>query len=416
MSLDSRLTYTEPLSAVSSLSVNYGLSGGSSHSQRNSFNNDGTGKYSELDSLYSNNYKFSLFTQKTGLLYNYNGRKFLFNAGNNFGFTGFKQTNVDSNTIRTRNFVNWFPQAQATYKFTQTSSIRLSYNGRTNQPTITQLQPLANNQDPLNVIVGNPGLKPEFQNSLSLRFNSFKPLTDRYLFARLSVQKTENAISSRNDVDDLGRRVNQAINVDGNYSVDGSVDYQKKIKIGNFDMSAGVGASGSLNRNLNIVNGILNQTDQKTYGFNFNFYKSKEKKYEFQFYGGPTYTTSISSIQDAINTHYWTFSGNPSIDVFLPLKFQIHSDADFEFRQKTTAFDKNYNTIFWNAWFGKNFFKADNLLLKIQANDILNQNIGFNRSVNSNFISQNTYTTIRRYLVFTVVWNFTKAGGTAKTP
>ncbi len=415
--LDGRLTYTEPLSAVSTISLNYGLSGGNSHSQRNSFNNNGVGKYNDPDSLYSNDYRFSLFTQKTGLLYNYNGLKFSFNAGNNIGFTGFRQNNLDSNLLLTRNFVNWYPQAQATYKFTQSSFLRLWYNGRTNQPTIAQLQPLANNQDPLNIYVGNPDLKPEFRNNVSLRYNNFKQLSERYLFVRLSVDKTENAIGTRNDVDDLGRRVNQSVNLNGNFSVEGNVDYQKKLKIGKFDLNAGVGGNASVNRYLNIVNGVLNQTDQKNYGFSFNFYKSKEKKYEFQLYGGPTYTTSVSSIRDAINTHYWTFSANPSVDIFLPLKFQVHTDADFELRQKTSTFDKSFNTVFWNAWIGKKFFKADNLLLKLQGNDLLNQNIGFNRSVNSNFISQNTYTTIRRYLMLSIVWNFTKAGGAApKTP
>jgi len=53
------------------------------------------------------------------------------------------------------------------------------------------------------------------------------------------------------------------------------------------------------------------------------------------------------------------------------------------------------------------------MLIKLSVNDLLNQNVGFNRTVNSNFISQNTYTTIRRFAMLSVVWNFTKAGTTA---
>jgi len=88
----------------------------------------------------------------------------------------------------------------------------------------------------------------------------------------------------------------------------------------------------------------------------------------------------------------------------------VHSDCDFSLRQKTPVFTTNNNVIRWNAWFGKKFLKNDALLIKVIGNDLLDQNIGFSRSVNSNFISQNTYSTIRRYLMLSVVWNFTKAG------
>jgi hypothetical protein len=47
---------------------------------------------------------------------------------------------------------------------------------------------------------------------------------------------------------------------------------------------------------------------------------------------------------------------------------------------------------------------------KVSGHDLLNQNIGFERTVNSNYISQNTYSTIQRFFLLSFVWNFTKAG------
>jgi len=54
--------------------------------------------------------------------------------------------------------------------------------------------------------------------------------------------------------------------------------------------------------------------------------------------------------------------------------------------------------------------KGDALLIKVSGNDLLNQNVGFNRSANSNFITQTTFTNIKRFYMLSVVWNFTKAG------
>jgi hypothetical protein len=88
----------------------------------------------------------------------------------------------------------------------------------------------------------------------------------------------------------------------------------------------------------------------------------------------------------------------------------VHADADINLRQKTSVFDNNNNVVLLNAWVGRKFLKNDALLLKASGNDLLNQNVGFNRTVNSNFISQNTYSTIKRYVMFSLVWNFTKPG------
>ncbi|MFI5193680.1 MAG: outer membrane beta-barrel protein [Chitinophagales bacterium] len=414
LALDSRLAYTEPLSVISSLAINYGLSGGNSESYRNSFNKSQGGKYDAIDSAYSNDYHFSLLTQKTGLLYNFSGRKLHFNLGSDIGFTGFKQQNLDSGSSLTRHFVNWYPQSSISYKFEQQNVLSFRYNGRTEQPGIEQLQPLANNQDPLNIYIGNPLLKPAFNNYFDLNYYKYKALSQTGLFASVYGQTAANAISTKDFVDSLGRRVYQSVNVNGNYSISGNLDYSFKLTKANMNLSLGSGYSTG--RNVNIVNNELNKTIQNTYSFSFRLNKAKEKKYEFNLSPTVEHTSSISSIQQAISTKYWTFNIRTDADVFLPLKFQVHTDCEFNFRQKTSVFDVNNNTIFWNAWFGKKFFKSENLLLKIQANDILNQNIGFNRVVNSNYISQNTYTTIQRYLMLTLVWNFTKAGSAQPKP
>ena len=120
--------------------------------------------------------------------------------------------------------------------------------------------------------------------------------------------------------------------------------------------------------------------------------------------------TVHSSVQSNIKTNYWTYTIEPNFDVYLPKKFQVHTDASGNLRQKTSTFNYNTNTFIWNAWIGKKFLKGDALLLKASANDLLNQNIGFNRNVSSNYISQNTYSTIQRYFMLSLVWNFNKAG------
>ena len=408
LSFDSKITYSEPLSKVSSLIANYGFSLNNSRSNRTSFNKSADGKYTSVDSLYSNDYQFNVFTQKMGLGYNMVKKKIRFNLSNNIGITSFNQQDLRKDTSLKRNFINWSPQANFNYSFTQQKRLSLRYTGYTNQPSIQQIQPTRNNDDPLNINIGNPGLKPSFTSYFNLSYFNYKVITETDIYGSVNVDLMNNAISSRNSVDSNGKRTYQSINVDGNRSVSGYFGYGFKWK--KPALNVRFNSNFSNVRNVSIVNNITNVTNSNNYTLGAGLYKSKDKKYEIGLQGSATYTNSHSSVQTNIKTNYWTFNVQPNIDVFLPKKFQVHSDVDANFRQKTSAFDFNTNVILWNAWIGKKFLKGDALLIKISANDLLNQNIGFNRTVNNNFISQNTYSTIQRFVMFSVVWNFNKAG------
>jgi len=405
--IDTRATYTEPLSRASFLVGNYGFMVDNNHSDRNSFNKS-NGKYTALDSIYSNNYQYNVFMQRGGLAYTYIKKKFRFSAGTDVGFASFRQRDLVADTSATRRFVNWYPTASATFSFSSMSRLNISYQGITTQPSVTQIQPILTNEDPLNVFIGNPALKPQFANSIRLFYNSWKVLTESGIWANLSTTFTPNNISTSSTLDATGKRTNQYVNVNGTYSYDGATSYSWTWKKLNIHPWFGVTANGS--NSVNIVNGIPNTTTSGTYGFGPGFWTSKEKKFDFNLDVTFAYTTSKSTINPGVTTHYWTYSFSPSGNIYLPLKFQFHADADIQLRQKTSVFDNNNNVVKIDVWFGKKFLKHDNLLVKVAVNDLLNQNIGFNRTVNSNFINQTTYSTIRRFGMLSVVWNFNKPG------
>ncbi|SRR5579871_739895 len=406
--LNTNATYTEPLSAASSLVANYGVIINNSAADKLSYNKSQGGKYDSLDNIYSSNYSFNTFTQKGGLYYSLTKKKYRIYAGTNVGLTDFKQTDLFKDTVGKRNFVNWYPQARLSFDIAPQNSIYVQYNGSTIQPTLQQIQPIQNNEDPLNVVVGNAALKPAFQNNIRLQYFFFRALTGKNLWTNVNYTFTENAISTSSYVDTIGRKITQSINVGGNYSLSANINYGFKWK--KPDIFINVNANVGENRNNSIVNNEMNTTNSGDYTFGFYVGKYKEKKIDCSFRASATYTTSTSSIQTDFITKYWSYNLHPDLDFFLPLNTQIHTDLDYTFRQRTSAFDNNTNVALWNAWFGKKFLKNDALLIKVSANDILNQNKGITRNVSSNFISQNTYTTIQRYFMITAVWNFTKAG------
>ena len=409
--IDSKATYTEPLSKSSFLVANYGILINNSHSDRDSYNKDAGGKYTTLDSVYSNNYQYNVFTQKGGLAYSLVKKKFRFSAGTDVGFSSFNQRDLNADTSNSRHFVNWFPTASFSYSFSSMRRLNLQYNGITTHPSVTQIQPILTNENPLNVNIGNPGLKPQFANRISLFFNDYKVLTDRGIWANIWTTFTPNDISTRSTVDSTGKQVNQYINVNGTYNAGGWLSYSFKWK--KPDIRVDLHANPSLSNTVSVINGLPNDTHSETYTFGTGIYKSKEKKYDIGVDFNASYTSSRSSINTGVETKYWTYEIQPNGNLFLPLKFQLHADADINLRPKSPAFPTSNNVVLINTWLGKKFLKHDQLLFKVAVNDLLNQNVGFNRTVNSNFISQNTYGTIKRFGMLSVVWNFTKAGTTA---
>ncbi len=404
----SKLTYSEPLSKYSSLVFNYGVVINNSSSQRTSYNKATDGKYSLFDSIYSNDYQFNVLIQRGGIAYSYNAKKFHLTAGNNIGYTNFTQTDKRADISTRRNFLNWNPQANIGYHFTKQTRISFSYSGLTLQPSIEQIQPLKVNDNPLYIKIGNPNLKPSFSNYMILHFNDYKVLSDRSFSSNISYHFTQNQIGNNSSIDASGKTTTQYINLAGNHSLSTDLDYSFKLK----KLDARMGFNGSFNTNsdVNISNNFLNVTKRDDYSGGFNFYKDKENKYSISLSASAHYTNSTSSLQTSIKTQYWTYAIQLNADIYLPLKFQVHADGDYNIRQKTDVFQTNNNVFLLNAWVGKKFLKNEVLLIKVSGNDILNQNTGFNRSIYNNIILQSTNTTIKRFFLISLVWNFIKAG------
>jgi len=404
-----RGTYTEPLSKKSFLEFNYSFYNNSSTQKRSSYNKDLNGKYSFLVDTLSNDFQYIYNTHSGGINYRYNDKKLNFSFGGNIANTAFEQTDLVKDTTRKYNYYNLAPRANFTYKFSPYSGLRFNYNGNTQQPTIDQLQPLTNNNDPLNIVIGNPALKQEFRNSLNLSYNNYKVLSERYIYLGTYFTFTNNDISSTYTIDALGKRTTQYINVNGNYSAQFYANYG--FKIPKTKLNLYMYPNANISHNTNFVNGRKNLTKSYSISSNLGLRYYKEEKYNFNASFSPTYSNSNSSISAVASTNYWTYDYSFDGSIYPVKKLEIGSDIDFNFRQKLNEFDKNTDVVVWNAFIEKKFLKKDALTLRASINDILNQNKGYDRNIQPNAIVERHYLTFQRYGLITLTWNFNNRGG-----
>lgn len=405
LSISGNATYTEPLSDRFFLELRYGLNLQNNQSKLFSYNAQNGGEnYTDFDSTFSSNYNYDYITHTGGTSFRYVSKKVKANIGASISQTGFDQQDLLRNTELHRDFTNFFPSANFNYEIKKMENLRLNYSGSTRQPSISQIQPLRQNTDPLNITVGNPNLKQEFNHTIGLGYNSYKVFTETYKYAGGGFSFVNDDITQSTVVDGQGRSVAQYINVDGNsngYFYGGIGSKIKKL-----DLQVGLNTNVNFNRNNNFVNGLKNTSTNNTYSIGLRMDYDVKDKIDVSLNPGVTYNQNNASISSKA-TSFWSYNQEFNITVQLPYKFEVNTAVNWQWRQRTGQFDNNNNVVLWDAYITRKFLKGDQLELRAMMHDILNQNIGFSRFGNSNVVTQKSYNTIRRYGMLSLIWNFT---------
>ena len=410
--LNSRISYTEPLNKRSLLEFNYSIDNNHRQSSISTLEKPvPTAKEYEqpIDTL-SNEYSFNVLTQSGGINYRYaKPKKLTFSFGMNISNAGYTRKDLKNDSAINYSFTNFYPQANINWTLPGNGNLRFSYNGSTQAPSMDQVQPIQDITDQLNVRVGNPNLKQAFRHNFNLRFGSFKFLSERNIYGSIYFTATQNDFSSMNILDlTTGKKITMPVNVDGNYRSNGWFGYEKKIK--KLGIYLGVSGDFNYNHNTNYIGDLKNENNSYMVGLGPTIRYRKDKKFELWINTGFNRNFSKTSLRSDMATKYWTMDHYIDMTAYLPWKLEIGSSANINIRQKTSVFDKNNNSIRWNARIDRKLFKNDVARLRLTANDILDQNIGFNRNINSNFISERTYDTIRRNFMLSFIWNFSKNG------
>jgi hypothetical protein len=256
--------------------------------------------------------------------------------------------------------------------------------------------------------MGNPNLKVGFNHSINLYYNSFKTLSQKYLNLSIGYNIPVNAIATITTLDiTRGKQVSMPVNVNGNRNYNFYGWYSKQGSPGKMGYSLRFNGNGG--KNINFVNGQQNITNYLNTNFYFSININSEKRGYLNV--GPQfgYNATTQSLQTSVNNNYWNYGGNLWANIKLPGKVEFNTDLNISLRQQLKGFSTNPNYSIWNASITKEVFK--NGKIGLVANDILNQNVGFTRNINSNFISEDRYQKINRYFLLQFEWSFNTMPG-----
>ena len=411
-----RVNYTEPLTKVLFLELNYALNMTNSEVIRSTYSIM-TDNSDTLNPFLSTNYAYDITTHTGGTNLRLVLKKLTASLGGSGSTANFKQDDRRTDSLPKYNLaysrLNFFPKATLNYKIGQQSSFNFSYSGATSQPTIDQVQPVRTNTDPLNIAEGNPNLKQEFRHTFNLRYNDYKVLTGRYFWSSFTLNTVQGDITLVDNIDQNGVRTYSYRNMNGNYNGWAYMGYGFRIQ--KLDLDMGVRTNANISHSNTFVNGKKNVSDNNSYSFGPDIRYDKEEKFSVSYNLEFTYNDNRATVSTNTSS-YWTTEHTLELEAQLPKKFELGTDISWYLRQRTQVFTTNNNVFLWHAYVSKKFLKKDQLELKFYVFDILNQNRGFQRYAQGNLVTENNYNTISQYGMLSIIWNFSRMAAGAQEP
>ncbi|MGZ4059176.1 MAG: outer membrane beta-barrel protein, partial [Bacteroidia bacterium] len=395
------VTYVEPLTKKIKLEFEYNYNYSRSE-QNKKTQNYFNGEYSVYDSTLTNNFENIRVTNRLGLKFIYETKKHLFSAGAKVRNVDIANNNLITNQSLKQSVNNVLPLLSYMYKFSQSTRFNFRYTTSSAQPTINQLQPIPDNSNPNQVKIGNPNLVPTFTNNFNASFNSYKPVSGKYIWMNANFIKTDNAFANSIAYDSLGRTITKTENVNGNYSANAYIGgglpfFSRVVNIqpnANFSYNSYasfINLQKNITKTLNVNGGLGIDINLDTISFNVSY------NYD--------YNLPSSTLNNAANKPYSTQTFDASVSLKLPFKFLVETDAKYNITSNRAP-GYNLNYFLWNASISKLFLKNENFILTISGNDILNQNISTSRVVQDNVITDNKTNIISRYFLLKLTYKF----------
>lgn len=410
------LSWVEPIGRNNFIQATYSFSQNSQESLKKTYAwVDDDQDFTQLDTAYSKSYSNNFINQRVSLSFKSQRAKYNYTVGLNLDPSYSSSENfVGDSTLSkfSRNVVNVSPMAQFNYLWDKRTNLRVQYSGRTSQPSMTQLQPVADVSNPLNTIIGNPDLNPRYTNSLSVRFQKFTPEKQRAFMIMANGNYVMNDIVSYSVYEKgSGKKVTTYKNVNGNYGANVRVMLNtplrnKKFTVNtmttaSFDNSNGfINEEKNTNKNLVLSErlGIDFRSDIIDLGVNGNF----------------RYNGTTNSLQKQNNQDVFNYGMGGTTTIYLPLNFKVESDITYSTNSGYTA-GYQQKELLWNASASKSFLKNNQGTLRFKIYDILHQRSNISHNVTASSTTDTEYNTLSSYFMVHFIYRFSifKGGATS---
>ena len=308
-----------------------------------------------------------------------------------------------------KNYQYILPKATINWDVNKKSNLRLQYRTSTNAPSLNQLQPLPDNTNPSQIVLGNTNLEPEYDHSLNLRYRTFNQFNFTFFMANLTGSYTQKNIV---------------------YAQNLNADYVQVITPENFGTERSISSflvyGSSLHaiktkfhfaNSASVSNGLINlnnvRDEYTTYRINPSINIENIGKKVWDLRGGFAYNYSINQYKDNenFNNNFKNYNYYGNVTYNIKDRWVINGKAKHFFYPDFTS---NNQQLIVDFSVGLNLLESKKLQVFVSGNDLLNQNTGLSQSYTQNIYEQQTTLTLGRYGLIGLKYAFEHLGAKDK--
>lgn len=414
--ISSNIVYTEPFGDNSQLQLTVGTSFAKDDSEQKTFYNiNGNNNYLNLDSSLSNVYLKNYNTQSFGLGYRYQFESLMINTNISYNQAQLINDNQFPINVKTeKKFQSVLPSVWMRYNFTRDENIRFNYNTRNNDPSVSQLQNVLNNSNPLQLRIGNSDLQQDYRHTFTLRYSKINIETRNsffVLFGGTLIQNYigNNTIIAENDTVVLGNipllastQLTYPENIDGYFNLRTFMNYSFPVEflLSNLNLNVNVGHT----KTPALINGLINNSNTTNYGLGFTLSSNIGKELDFTLSSNNDYNVVKSSLPGRNNDNYFVQRNSLKFFWLFWKGFSIQTEFTHRYNGGLTgSFDPNSYLL--NASLGKKIFAKDQGEIKLTFFDILKMNNNVTRNVTEYYTEDVTSNVIGQYVILSFIYN-----------
>ena len=316
----------------------------------------------------------------------------------------------------TRTVTNFTPTLDFRWKRSEVSQLRVNYFANINQPQMSDLLEIVDDSDPLNIKVGNAGLKPSFTQNLRFFYNNYVQAHQRSIATWAGLSTTSNAISNKVTLDtSSGARVTRPENIDGNWNAYAGLVFNTAL-----DSAAYFNINSFTNTGYNhyvgyaSVNSMSESQKSVTKSVNINqrlAFSYRNDWLEVELSGGVGYNHSRNDQQTSNNLDTWQFSYGGLVGITAPWGTALTTNINMQSRRGYNDASMNTNELIWNAQLSQGFLKGKPLTISLQLYDILHRQSTFSRAISAMGRTDTEYNSITSYGMLHVIYRLNLFGG-----
>lgn len=413
------VTWTEKLGKQGVISFSYNPAWSINYSDKVTMEYDSLASdYITVDSTVTSKYENYVTTQKGGVNYRFSVKDANWTFGLDGSYTELDGRNYFPDSLNTTaTFLNVLPLARLHWKISKSASLRFTYRTSTNVPSITQLQSVVDNSNPLLLSSGNPYLGQSYSHNIYSRFTYTNIETASSFFLFLSGGITSDYIGSSLFVADndttlengvelsRGGQYTKPINLDGYYSVNTFGVYSWPVNVLKSNLS--VNWSYGLSSSPGQINGEKNIAFSNTFGAGAMISSNISEHVDFTLGWNSSYVLTNNTNSTETSNAYYYHTPGAKINFLLENGFVFNTDINYtSYSGLGSGFNQDF--ILWNAAIGYKFAKNRQCEVRISAFDILKQNNSLARNITETYYEDVRTQVLSQYFMLTFTWNIKK--------